>query len=35
MKSIVSSVDHERGNEKKWPNYQNQVGSLVHEKCLK
>ena len=35
MKSTASSVDHERGNEKKWLNYQNQLGSLVHEKCLK
>ena len=35
MKSTASSVDHERGNEKKWLNDQNQLGSLVHEKCLK
>ena len=35
MKSIASSVDHERQNEKKQLNYQNQVGSLGHEKHLK
>ena len=35
MKSIASSVDHKRRNEKKRLNYQNQVGSLRHEKRLK
>ena len=35
MKSIASSVDHERQNEKKQLNYQNQVGSFGHEKHLK
>ena len=35
MKSIASPVDHERRNEKKWLNYQNQEGSLGHEKRLK
>ena len=35
MKSIASSVDHKRRNEKNRLNYQNQVGSLGHEKRLK
>ena len=35
MKSIASSIDHDRRNEKKRLNYQNQVGSLGHEKRLK
>ena len=35
MKSIASSVDHERRNEKKRLNYQNQMGSLGHKKRLK
>ena len=35
MKSIASSVDQEKRNEKKRLNYQNKVGSLDHEKCLK
>ena len=35
MESIASSVDHERRNEKKRLNYQNQLESLGHEKRLK
>ena len=36
MKSIASSVHHEKQNAKKiTENYQNQVGSLGHEKRLK
>ena len=35
MKLIASSVNHERQNEKKQLNYQNQVGSLGHENHLK
>ena len=34
MKSIASSVDHKRRNEKKRLNHQSQVGSLHHEKRL-
>ena len=35
MKSIASSIDHEKQNEKNQLNDQNQVGSLCHEKHLK
>ena len=29
MKSIENSIDHERRNEKKRLNYQNQVGDII------
>ena len=35
MKSIASQVDYKRQNEKRQLHYQNQVGSLGHENCLK